>query len=98
MTHARAFAAFWWDFIVGDDWRTAAGIAVALALTALLAHHGVSAWWLMPLALIAAPRHTPTRLSNGNPARGLPFRTDWAIYSRSAEERSLTGTVRGSAG
>ncbi len=51
MSHARAFAAFWWSFLVGDDWRIAAGIAVALALTALLAHHGMSAWWLMPLAV-----------------------------------------------
>ena len=25
----RAFAAFWWDFVVGDDWRIAAGVVVA---------------------------------------------------------------------
>jgi hypothetical protein len=47
----RAFAAFWWNFIVGDDWRTAAGITVALALTTLLTHTGISAWWLIPLAV-----------------------------------------------
>ena len=51
MSHLRAFAAFWWDFLVGDDWRLAAGIAVTLALTALLAHHGIGAWWLIPLAV-----------------------------------------------
>ena len=51
MSRARAFAAFWWDFIVGDDWRLATGLAAALALTALLAHNDVPAWWLMPLAV-----------------------------------------------
>jgi hypothetical protein len=31
-----AFGRFWWDFIVGDDWRTAAGIAAILMGGALL--------------------------------------------------------------
>jgi hypothetical protein len=47
----RSFALFWWDFIVGDDWRVAAGIACALALTGVLTHYGLSAWWLLPLAV-----------------------------------------------
>ena len=51
MSVVRSFAAFWWDFIVGDDWRVPAGIACALALTAALAHYGVGAWWLLPLAV-----------------------------------------------
>lgn len=54
---ARAFGAFWWDFVVGDDWRIAAGVVVAFALTAVLAHNGVTAWWLIPavaLAMLAA--------------------------------------------
>lgn len=42
----RAFGAFWWDFIVGDDWRIAAGVVVALGLTVTLVHADVSAWWL----------------------------------------------------
>jgi CBS-domain-containing membrane protein len=41
-----AFGRFWWDFIVGDDWLAAAGVAVALALTAALA-----AWWVLPVAV-----------------------------------------------
>jgi hypothetical protein len=53
MKRLRAFAAFWWDFVVGDDWRVAAGLAVALAVTGLLAHRGVDAWWLMPTAIAA---------------------------------------------
>jgi len=45
----RAAGAFWYDFIVGDDWRGSAVVAAALAGTALLVHAaGVSAWWLMP--------------------------------------------------
>jgi hypothetical protein len=49
--YLRSFAAFWWDFVVGDDWRVAAGIAVALGITAVLTERGLSAWWLLPLAV-----------------------------------------------
>jgi hypothetical protein len=41
-----------WEFIVGDDWRTALGVCGALALTALLAAVGITAWWVMPLAVL----------------------------------------------
>ena len=48
----RGFAAFWWDFIVGDDWRIAAGVIAALVLTTAVAHDtGVPAWWLLPAAV-----------------------------------------------
>ena len=51
----RSFGAFWYDFVVGDDWRGAAAVALALAATALLVHvAGVNAWWLMPICVIAA--------------------------------------------
>jgi len=32
----KGFGRFWWDFIVGDDWRIAAGVLVVLAAGALL--------------------------------------------------------------
>ena len=51
MRYLRSFGRFWWNFIVGDDWRVAAGVAAALVLTALLAHNGVNAWWLLPIAV-----------------------------------------------
>jgi hypothetical protein len=51
MRYVRSFVRFWWDFVVGDDWRVAAGLAVALALTWVLEDAGVSAWWLLPLAV-----------------------------------------------
>jgi hypothetical protein len=49
--YLRSFGRFWWNFIVGDDWRVAAGVAVALGLTSVLAHNGVNAWWLLPAAV-----------------------------------------------
>ncbi len=42
-----------WEFIVGDDWRTAAGVVIALGLVASLAGAGVSAWWVMPPVVLA---------------------------------------------
>ncbi len=51
MRYVRGFGLFWWDFIVGDDWRVAAGVAVALGVTALLVQAGVNAWWLLPAAV-----------------------------------------------
>jgi len=44
----RSLAVFVWDFVVGDDWRMAVGVAMGLAVTALVASSGVVAWWLMP--------------------------------------------------
>jgi hypothetical protein len=32
----KGFLRFWYEFIVGDDWRIAAGVAVVLAFDALL--------------------------------------------------------------
>jgi hypothetical protein len=32
----KGFGRFWWDFIVGDDWRIAAGVLVVLTGGALL--------------------------------------------------------------
>jgi hypothetical protein len=51
MRYVKAFGQFWWNFIVGDDWTVAAGVALALALVAILTDHGVNAWWLLPLAV-----------------------------------------------
>jgi len=36
MRYVVAFGRFWWDFIVGEDWKIAAGVAVVLAIGALL--------------------------------------------------------------
>jgi len=51
MKRIRAFGLFWWDFVVGDDWRTAVGVVLAIGLTAVLVSANVDAWWLMPIAV-----------------------------------------------
>ena len=51
MKYVRAFGRFWWNFIVGDDVILALGLAVAIVVTWVLAHHGVNAWWLLPVAV-----------------------------------------------
>jgi hydrogenase/urease accessory protein HupE len=53
MRHLKAFASFWYDFIVGDDWRVALGVVVAIGATAPLSQGDDSAWWLMPVAIVA---------------------------------------------
>jgi hypothetical protein len=47
----RAFGAFWYDFVIGDDWLVAAGVVAALAGTYGLSRAGVSAWWLILVVL-----------------------------------------------
>ncbi len=63
----RSFGAFWYDLVIGDDWRGAAVVAAALALTALLAHAAkVNAWWLLPAAVIAALGWSLRRATRGS--------------------------------
>ena len=52
MSRLRTFGRFWWDFVVGDDWRVAAGVLVALVATKLLTSSGVNAWWLLPAVVV----------------------------------------------
>jgi hypothetical protein len=46
-----SFGRFWWDFVVGDDWRAAVGVVLAIGATAAFAAAGVGVWWTMPLAV-----------------------------------------------
>jgi len=48
----RAVAAFWYDFVVGDDWLIAVGVVISLALTYGLSQAAAPAWWLLPLSLV----------------------------------------------
>jgi len=54
LRYVVAFFRFWWDFIVGDDWRVAASIIAGLALTAVVAGSDAAAWWVMPVAVVLA--------------------------------------------
>ncbi|MDQ1425108.1 MAG: hypothetical protein QOD72_2606 [Acidimicrobiaceae bacterium] len=53
MKHVRTFGSFWYDFIIGDDWRVALGVSFVIALLYVVAHHGANWWWMIPLAVTA---------------------------------------------
>jgi len=53
MSRVRAGLLGAWDFVVGDDWRVALGVVIAISLTALIATSTVAAWWVLPLAVVA---------------------------------------------
>jgi hypothetical protein len=66
----RAFGAFWYDFIVGDDWHIAVGVVAALALTFGLSRAGAPAWWVVPLAVgVLLPYGLYRATSNGHSPR-----------------------------
>jgi len=65
----RAFGAFWYDFIVGDDWRVALGVVIAFAITSVASRSTTAAlWWivlvavfiLLPLSIRRMTRRTPS--------------------------------------
>jgi hypothetical protein len=51
MSRVSAFLLGVWDFLVGEDWRTAVGVAMTLGVTALLAQAGSPAWFVVPVAV-----------------------------------------------
>jgi hypothetical protein len=53
LARLRAFGAFWYDFIIGDDWQVACGVVVTLTLTDVLSRHtSAPLWWLVPAAVV----------------------------------------------
>lgn len=47
------FGRFWYDFIIGDDWRIAAAVVGGLLLTWALSVTPFPAWWLLPVVVIS---------------------------------------------
>jgi hypothetical protein len=46
----RGFGRFWWDFVIGDDWKIAAGVSLTLLVGATLAAVAdTGADWLAPM-------------------------------------------------
>ena len=48
----KKFGAFLYDFVVGDDWRLAVAVVLALAITVGVARTAVAAWWVLPAAVV----------------------------------------------
>ncbi len=53
MKFIERFVLFWYDFVVGDDWRVAVGVIAGFGVTALLVRADIAAWWLLPLVVLA---------------------------------------------
>ena len=53
MRHVQAFLRFLGDFVIGDDWRIAVAVVLALGATALVAGTSVAAWWILPVIVAA---------------------------------------------
>jgi uncharacterized membrane protein len=49
LARLKAFGLFWYDFIVGDDWRVAGAVVVAFLVTWGVSTTSVSAWWIVPV-------------------------------------------------
>ena len=64
------FGRFWWDFIVGDDWRCAAGVVLALVVADVAVRHGANPWWLLPVAVPLVLAYSLARAAR--PARRSP--------------------------
>jgi hypothetical protein len=65
ISRVAAFGRFWWDFVVGDDWRVAVQIVAAIAATAAIAAAGASAWWVLPPCVIAVLYASLRRATRG---------------------------------
>ena len=65
MNRIKAFGGFWYEFIVGDDWRVAVAVVAALAITSVIATTATVAI-LLPLSLwrVARTRRRGTPGSN----------------------------------
>ena len=73
MNRIKAFGGFWYDFIVGDDWRVAVAVVAALAITSGLSSTAVPAWWVLPATvaiLNPAPAGVPQCTSHRRTAPG----------------------------
>jgi hypothetical protein len=70
MKSARRVLLGVWEFVVGDDWRAAVGVALALGVTAVVAAAEVTSWWIMPLAVLAILALSLRRAARGASRRG----------------------------
>ncbi|HEY2695370.1 MAG TPA: hypothetical protein VGJ45_07870 [Pseudonocardiaceae bacterium] len=48
----KKFGASLYEFVVGDDWRIAVAVVLALAITVGIARTAIPAWWVLPAAVV----------------------------------------------
>ena len=64
MRRLVGFGRFWWDFVIGDDWRAAVGVIAGIGLTAGVHATGIAAWWVLPLAVAVILSFSLRRATN----------------------------------
>jgi hypothetical protein len=69
MKFLTTFARFWYDFIVGDDWRLAAGTIAAIAVVTIAANNDVNAWWVLVVMVSALLAVSVSMAARPNPVR-----------------------------
>jgi len=52
LVSVKKFGAFWFDFLIGDDWRGTVIVLAAFALTHQLAAENIVSWWVLPLGIV----------------------------------------------
>jgi len=58
----RGFGAFWYDFIVGDEWLVALGVLLALAITYAASRiTDAPVWWIVVAAVAILLPHSVFR-------------------------------------
>ena len=64
----RSFGAFWYGFIVGDDWRVAVGVFLALAITFSLSRTTTApTWWIIVVAVAGLLAYSIRRVAKRSP-------------------------------
>jgi uncharacterized membrane protein len=58
----KSFGAFWYDFIIGDDWRIAAGIVLSFFLTHAITPSLAIGWYVIPVATISLISYSLARV------------------------------------
>jgi hypothetical protein len=52
MSRLSSLLRFIWEFVIGDDWRIAAAVAVTLGVMLVLSDNGAAVWWLLPVVVL----------------------------------------------
>jgi uncharacterized membrane protein len=62
----KSFGAFWYDFIIGDDWRIAAGIVISFIFTHAIGSSLAFGWYIIPFATVTLISYSLARVVREN--------------------------------